>query len=440
MYKLSTPTSPTLSARTVNSIAHSARTTEPIPEPTIILSRTDIRASFEAYEQLLSSAKIYRNQMIALAQAAAGFGQSLERLARCKGAFDAGPALQAAAGLHYLMSNHQQLLSDAFYKKFEIPLLENLDVHKATVLASEESYDKSLSEMSKRIKETEAENLRCGRKRQRDLSQFRRALQDLTRQVEDLDRLKTDYYRQTLDTEQNNLNFILSKVSTVVRAEVDIYERISNKGVADPILEDMTTQGPDPFCAYQNANESSEIFSVLPPIQIANPITEFSSATASLITDMSVEDNYSKGDRQPLTKKLDEHNDLNNDDEIPHDESLHNENPHGEDNDQFNSEYSLPLKFHRSNNAATFSQMQLLVWSDTSSIGRHFNPSLNSTFHISDDAEILHNKEFTYEAEDFGSDNSFVNNYPKRENMNITQNLEFSRTDDESTLSNTNSA
>ncbi|CAG8782118.1 29408_t:CDS:2, partial [Racocetra persica] len=244
------------------------------------------------------------------------------------------------------------------------------------------------------------------------------ALQDLTRQVEDLDRLKTDYYRQTLDTEQNNLNFILSKVSTVVRAEVDIYERISSKGVADPILEEMTTQGPDPFCAYQNADEPSEIFTVLPPISIVNPITEFSSATASLITDMSVEDNYSKGDQQPLTKKLDEQDedDLNNDDEIPRDESLHNENPHGEENEQFN------------------------IWSDIPSLGCYFNPSLNSTFNISDGAEILHDKEFTYEAEDCGSEGEFVNNYPKRENTIDTQNLEFSRTDDESTLSNTNSA
>ncbi|CAG8597558.1 6475_t:CDS:2, partial [Scutellospora calospora] len=383
---------------------HSARTTEPAPEPTIALSRSDIRASFEAYEQLLSSAKIYRNQMIALAQAAAGFGQSLERLARCKGAFDT-----AAAGLHYLMSNHQQVLSDAFYKKFEIPLLENLDVHKATIIASEECYDKSLAEMSKRIKETESENLRCGRKRQRDLTQFRRALQDLTRQVEDLDRLKTDYYRQTLDTEQNNLNFILSKVSTVIRAEVDIYERISNKG--------MATQGSDPFSAYPNAESS---FSILSPISIINPIPEISSATTSLITtDMSAEDNYSRSDRQVLTKKVDEQNELNNDDEndeIPHDGSSRNGNSHDEENDQFD------------------------IGSDTPSIGRHFDPSLNSTFHISDDAEILHNKEFTYEVEDCGSEGGFVNNYPKYENTHDTQKLEFSRTDDESTISNNNNS
>lgn len=64
-----------------------------------------------------------------------------------------------------------------------------------------------------------------------------KALQELTQQVEELDRLKTEYYRQTLETEKNNLKFILSKVSTVIRAEVDIYERIYSKGTSDPILE-----------------------------------------------------------------------------------------------------------------------------------------------------------------------------------------------------------
>ena len=139
MYKFSAPNSPglspTLSARTTTSYAPSIRTID-IFDPIVVLSRADIRASIDAYEQLLSTAKIYRNQLIALSQATAGFGQALERMARCKGALEAGscllyylpqsnrkhlvvylydlcilgPGLQAAAGLHYLMSNHQQVL------------------------------------------------------------------------------------------------------------------------------------------------------------------------------------------------------------------------------------------------------------------------------------------------------------------------------------------
>ncbi|CAJ0754023.1 21797_t:CDS:2, partial [Entrophospora sp. SA101] len=108
--KYSAPTSPTLSARTSSSITHSIRTAEPISNPSVILTRTDIRSSIEAYEQLLAAAKIYRNQLMALAQATANFGQSLERIAHCKGALESGSSFQAAAGLHYLTSNHQQLL------------------------------------------------------------------------------------------------------------------------------------------------------------------------------------------------------------------------------------------------------------------------------------------------------------------------------------------
>ncbi|CAG8519185.1 2108_t:CDS:2 [Paraglomus occultum] len=287
MYKFSAPNSPglspTLSARTTTSYAPSIRTID-IFDPVVVLSRADIRASIDAYEQLLSAAKIYRNQLIALSQATAGFGQALERMARCKGALEAGPGLQAAAGLHYLMSNHQQVLSDSFYKKFEIPLLENLDAHKAAIIANEESYDKTLVEMSKKIKETEAENLRIGRRKQRDLSQFRKALRDLTQQVEQLDILKSEYYHQTLEQEQNNLNFILSKVATIVRAEVDIHERVYTKGLADPLLEAMTSQGPDPFSAHP---ESSEIFTVLPAPIINNLAPEINN-----IADFSTEENF----------------------------------------------------------------------------------------------------------------------------------------------------
>nr|CAG8467856.1 5968_t:CDS:2 [Entrophospora candida] len=234
------PISPTPSIRTITSISSfsSIRTAEPVSADSfVMISKADTRSTFETYESLLSASKNYRNQMVALSQAAASFGQALERTARCKGADEAGPGLQAAAGLHYLMSNHQQLLSDTFYKQFEIPLLENFDEHKSVIIGNEETYEKLMSEMSKKIKETEARNLKNGRKRQRDLGQFRKALKDLTKQVEELEKLKNEHYKQTLENEQKNLNFILSKVSSVVKTEVNIFERICNKGKADPLLE-----------------------------------------------------------------------------------------------------------------------------------------------------------------------------------------------------------
>lgn len=72
-----------------------------------------------------------------------------------------------------------------------------------------------------------------------DLTQFRKALQDLTRQVDELERIKNDFHRHMFDTEQRNFNLILAKAGGVVRAEVDVYERIANKGMADPVLEQV---------------------------------------------------------------------------------------------------------------------------------------------------------------------------------------------------------
>lgn len=167
------------------------------------------------------------------------------------------------------MSNHHQILSDTFYKAFEIPLLENLDLYKSAVVERETTYEKSLAETSRRIKETEAENMRIGKKKQRDLNSFRRALADLTSQVEQLDRLKSDYYREVLDTERANLGYLLQMASVVVRAEIDIYERVASKGIADPVLEPMMTNAMDPFSTFATRDER-EIFSILPPLTMTS--------------------------------------------------------------------------------------------------------------------------------------------------------------------------
>ncbi|GJJ74885.1 hypothetical protein EMPS_07243 [Entomortierella parvispora] len=240
--------------------------------PGVIITRADQQTAVDQFQLLLTSAKAYRLQMLALSKAAAGFGYALEKIAHSKASVrdptNVCSSLQAAAGLHYLMSNHHQILSDTLYKQFEIPLLQHLDTHKANIEASEAQYERSMRDMSQKIKETEATSLQNGRKRQRDLLQFRQALTTLTMQVDELERIKLGYYFSNLESEQANLQLILQKTSTIVRAEVDIYERIANKGLNDTILEPMTTQGPDPYCTYPTTDEFSSIFSILPPTPI----------------------------------------------------------------------------------------------------------------------------------------------------------------------------
>ncbi|KAF9124326.1 hypothetical protein BGX30_000990 [Mortierella sp. GBA39] len=241
--------------------------------PAVIITRGDQQTAVDQFQLLLTNAKAYRLQMLALSKAAASFGYALEKIAHSKASVrdptNVCSSLQAAAGLHYLMSNHHQILSDTLYKQFEIPLLQHLDTHKANIEASEAQYERSMRDMSQKIKETEATSLQNGRKRQRGkLPLFRQALTTLTMQVDELERIKLGYYFSNLESEQANLQLILQKTSTIVRAEVDIYERIANKGLNDTILEPMTTQGPDPYCTYATTDEFSSIFSILPPTPI----------------------------------------------------------------------------------------------------------------------------------------------------------------------------
>ncbi|KAF9896136.1 hypothetical protein BX616_008068, partial [Lobosporangium transversale] len=57
--------------------------------------------------------------------------------------------------------------SDTLYKQFEIPLLQHLDTHKNNIEASEAQYERSMRDMSQKIKETEAASMQNGRRRQR---------------------------------------------------------------------------------------------------------------------------------------------------------------------------------------------------------------------------------------------------------------------------------
>ncbi|KAL1923387.1 uncharacterized protein VTP21DRAFT_8367 [Calcarisporiella thermophila] len=265
-------------ARPTSSATSYATSELPLDLP-IVLTRQDLCATQDAYAELLRSARAYRTQMTMLAQTAADFGNALENMARNKGALDYGSGLHAAAGFHFLISNHYQILSDAFNQYFETPLTERFEIYKTEVKQNQNNYDKTMREMSEKIKKTEAKNFKSGRKKQRDLVQFRRALQELTQQVDELEQFKHDHYFQVLSIEQKNFDMILSKTAAIIRGEVDIYERIANKGLADQQLEMMITTGFNPFNTYQTSDEYHQIFSVLPPVPIlSNPPAESSQA------------------------------------------------------------------------------------------------------------------------------------------------------------------
>ncbi len=231
--------------------------------------------------------------MLSMAKASSDLACALETCARVKGAHESGPGLQAASGLHFLKSNYEQVLCDTFWKDFSIPLLSHYDTYRSACTDRQVQNDKAVSEKSKELKEAEARNNRAGRKKERDLNSFRRALAELQAHVDAIDELKGQYYNEVLDAEQEVWSFIESKVALIVRSQIDVSERISSKGLNDPVLEQMLAAIPDPSVATDQRNRMARsLASCLPSLcsapganSVHNTSTEAATTNETSMTD-----------------------------------------------------------------------------------------------------------------------------------------------------------
>ena len=80
--------------------------------------------------------------------------------------------------------------------------MDEFDAHKNRIADRQASYEKATQEKAILIRDTETRNIKLGRKKQRDLASFRRALTELQSHVNDLDNLKIDHYMEVYESEQ----------------------------------------------------------------------------------------------------------------------------------------------------------------------------------------------------------------------------------------------
>ncbi|KAM0752818.1 hypothetical protein T439DRAFT_323431 [Meredithblackwellia eburnea MCA 4105] len=235
--------------------------------PRVIVTRADLRASVAAYEGLLATAKAYRNALLAVGTATTAFAAALEECARVKGAGHSGDQLLAASGLQYMIANSNSVLSDTLYRQFEIPLMQEYDSYVASVSTRHAEYEQLLASKTAEIRQTEADNLKQGRKKSRDLSQFRKALEKLQEQVREVEICKRSYYSETLEHETETWGMIGGKVALLLRSTLDLADRLSSKATSDPVIESMLAEHPDPFDSYRlESEEDRDVFTVLPPL------------------------------------------------------------------------------------------------------------------------------------------------------------------------------
>ena len=301
------PGSPTYSlASTANPISQFHLPLPPAPRPAhAVLTKSDLLRSQEAYSDLLSSAKAYRIALAALSTAASAFGSALESCARLKEAraepiSSAGPAslaasfttkdactadtLMSASGVHHLVANHQQILSETVYRSFEVPLLHDLDKWQTVIDEEEDTYQQNIKTQGKEVKRLEKEGIKLHKQRRRDVARFRAHLVELTNKLDGMTTLQADHARTLLRESQETSGRIVDASCSLVRAEVDIFESLARKGWSGGGLDDLLEKGQDLFAAEDGAGgsgnaEAAKLFSILPPKSIlADSASEISRA------------------------------------------------------------------------------------------------------------------------------------------------------------------
>ncbi|KAM3075304.1 hypothetical protein ACMFMF_005982 [Clarireedia jacksonii] len=261
------PSSPTYSYASTLPLA-STFTLPPPPAPHpphSILMKSDLEASQIAYSELLTTAKNYRLALAGLSSSASAFGGALEACARLKEArsealsapggnlsnsFTAsgnctGDNLMSASGVHQLIANHQQILSECVYRSFEVPLLHELDNWRRHIEEEEVAYQKEVKNRSKEILE-------------------------LTGKLDGLTTLHGEHARGLLRDCQEVSMKVVESSSSLVRAEVDIFEALARKGWTGGGLEELLERGQDLFSTEPSSpnpeisSSPSKIFSILP--------------------------------------------------------------------------------------------------------------------------------------------------------------------------------
>lgn len=292
------PGSPVYSlASTANPLSQYHLPLPPPPRsPHAVLTKADLELSQQAYSDLVASAKGYRLALAALSTAASTFGSALEACARLKEARaePIGPSgtnmtasfttkgsctadtLMSASGVHYLVANHQQILSETVYRSFEVPLLHDLDKWQTVIDDEEETYKQKIKAQSKEIKRLEKEGMKLHKQRRRDVGRFRAHLVELTTKLDGLTTLHADHARTLLRESQETSGRIVEASCSLVRAEVDIFEGLARKGWSGGGLDDLLEKGQDLFAMEEDvanlgsggSGDTPKLFSILPPKSI----------------------------------------------------------------------------------------------------------------------------------------------------------------------------
>ena len=216
-----------------------------------ILGPRDFQSTVECYEELLTKADKYSRALHAVAEAASDFGQALEesvKSPKINYRKEVSEGLVNAAGLQYIIGTNELILARTLKESFQVPLAEALAKVKLDYKSNHEYYQQEVREKTKRLRQKELENIKLSKLRTRNLNAYKSNLVQLTNQVDEIDRLKHDYYHEVnAILEHFSGDQLVLKTGSFVRAQLEIYEGIARKGWSGGGLDELLSIAPDLF-------------------------------------------------------------------------------------------------------------------------------------------------------------------------------------------------
>lgn len=217
-----------------------------------IVATKDFNHNVNVYKNLLSKAEGLRNSLLMVSSAANEFGQALEDcINECPKVHNSkvvSDGLINAGGLQYMIGSNQQILSRLIETNFEDPLRGELDRLCREYDMNHVYYQQEIKHKSKLLREKELENIKLSKLKTRNLNTYKNNLLHLTNHLEEIDRLKYDYYHEINSMiESFNQNHLLIRTGSLVRAQLEIFEGIAKKGWSGGGLDDLLSISPDLF-------------------------------------------------------------------------------------------------------------------------------------------------------------------------------------------------
>lgn len=217
-----------------------------------ILTSKDFEASVASYENMLAKAEGLRKALLTVSEAASDFGQALEDTInnnpKVNNNKQVSDGLINAGSLQYIVGSNNQILSRLLEQNFQKPISKELENLKANYKTNYNFYQQEVKAKSQELRRKELENIRLSKLKTRNLSVYKSNLMNLTSQLDEIDRLKYDYYLEVNSMiEQFNESQLLIRTGSIIRAELELFEGIARKGWSGGGLDKLLEISPDLF-------------------------------------------------------------------------------------------------------------------------------------------------------------------------------------------------